>query len=367
MNSNQNSASNHTTQTTIRKRFTDMKAKHVLILLSGLLALQSQLSAQEQGPAPLVLTAQLQPNKSNKLRRIPIMAPPGAPKGVFLYQVSREEPPVSDQVKNYKLFFIETPPDLAGAMRAYSSDDLNTAKRQLARVRATYAPFIGLPNNPSTTAALLELSCNARSMDWSELGKVVEEFPAPKSLEASNRLKLEAARVLSHVSDDPGTAESRAKEAEDVISSAQRSNSVTSETYTWLKYALARALASNIPPAELQKGISERNAKVASQAVDAYCEAAASAHGRYMEIPVDAMHRAFHILWAMPGVRDYIPQARKMDKKVWGAAPYNFKDAVALAYLLRNVYAPALKDEAVTTACGFYFSEQLNTKKAPKK
>ncbi len=345
-----------------------MKTKHVLILLlSGLLMLQSHLSAQQQGAAPLTLTVQLQPNKSNKVRRIPIMAPPGAPKGTFLYQASRDEPPVSDQVKNYKLFFIETPADLANAIRTYSADDLNAAKRQLARVRSIYAPFNGLPNNPSTAAALLELSCNARAMDWAGLGKAVAEFPAPRGLEPTDRMKLDAARILSLVSDDPTTAEDRRKKAEEAIAAAQKSSSVTSETYTWLKYALARALASNIPAAELQKGISEENVKVASQAVDAYCEAAASAHGRYMELPVDAMHRAFRILWAMPGVKAYMPKSRKMDKKTWDAAPCNFKDAVAMAYLLRNVYAPKLKDEAISTAVGLYYSEQLNTKKTPKK
>ena len=86
-----------------------------------------------------------------------------------------------------------------------------------------------------------------------------------------------------------------------------------------------------------------------------------------MEIPVDAMHRAFSILWAMPGVKEYMPKAKKMDKKTWDAAPCNFRDAVAMAFLLRNVYAPKLKDEAISTAVGFYYNDQLNTKGTPKR
>ena len=346
-----------------------MKTKHVLILLSGLLAALPQLSAQEQQAAPTstTLTAQVQPNKG-KARRIMIMAPPSVTKGAFLSVVSRDEPPVLDQTKNYKLFFIESPVDLANALRAYSNDDLSTAKRQLARVRSTYAGFAGLPNNPSTMAALMELSCNARALDWNGLAKAAADFPSPKMLEAPDRAKVEAAAILGKVSDDPSTAEERKKEAEEAIASAAKSPAVTSEVYTWLKYALGRALASNIPAEEIQKGITPEHAEIASLAVDAYCEAVASSHGRFMEIPVDAMHRAFRILWAMPGVKEYVPKAKKkMDKKVWGTAPYNFRDAVSLAYLLRNVYAPQIKDEGISTASSLYFSEQLEAQKGDKK
>ena len=345
-----------------------MKTKHVLILLSGLLAALPQLSAQQQtAPAPTMLTVQVQPNKG-KARRITIMAPSSVTKGAFLRLVSREEPPVLDQTKNYKMFFIESPEDLANALRAYSSDDLSNAKRQLARVRSTYAGFAGLPNNPSTMAALMELSCNARALDWSNLGKAAADFPSPKMLEAPDRMKVEAAAILSKVSDDPSTAEGRKKEVEEAIASAAKSPAVTSEVYTWLKYALGRALASNIPAEEIQKSITREHEELASLAVDAYCEAAASSHGRFMEIPVDAMHRAFRILWAMPGVKEYVPKAKKkMDKKVWEAAPYNFRDAVALAYLLRNVYAPQIKDEGISTASSLYFNGQLGANKGAKK
>ncbi len=343
-----------------------MKTKHVLILFSGLLAALPPSSAQEQQvSAPTALIVQLQSGKS-KAHRTRIMAPPTIEKGAFLNMV--DEQPVLDNAKNYKLFFIESPKDLAEALRAYSNDDLDGAKRRLARVRSTYAGFAGLPNNPATTAALTELSCNARSLDWSGLGKAAAGFPTPKKmLDASDRAKVAAAGILSKVSDDPATAEERKKEAEAAIDSAAKSPDVTSEVYTWLKYALGRALASKIPAAELQQGISKEHEQIASLAVDAYCEAAASAHGRFMEIPADAMHRAFSILWAMPGVRGYVPKARNMDKKVWNAAPYNFRDAVSLAYLLRNVYAPQLKDDNITKAASYYFNEQLNAKHAARK
>ncbi len=346
-----------------------MKIKHVFVLLSGLLVALPQLTAQEQQtPAPTTLVAQVQSSSKGKVHRMRIMAPPTVAKGAFVRVVSAGDPPVPDQAKNYKLFFIETPDDLASALRAYSNDELSTAKRQLGRVRATYAGFAGLPNNPATMAALMELSCNARAMDWAGLSAAAAEFPSPKLLEAPERAKVEAAAILGKVSDDPATAEARQKEAEQAIASAAKTPSTTSEVYTWLKYALGRALASNIPAAELQKGIGAEHEKVASLAVDAYCEAVASSHGRFMEIPVDAMHRAFQILWAMPGVKSYMSKAKKvkMGKKAWEEAPYNFRDAVALAYLLRNVYAPQLKDEAISTACSFYFNEQLGSKKAAK-
>ncbi len=343
-----------------------MKTIHVLVLFTGLFTTLPRSVAQEQqAPAPTMLVAQVQASKG-KTHRMQILAPPSVTKGAFLRLVSRDEPPVLDQAKNYKLFFIETPADLAGALHSYSNDEFSSAKRQLARVRATYSAFAGLPGNPATMAALMELSCNARAMDWDGLGKAAADFPSPKFLEAPERAKVEAAAILSKVSDDPATADDRQKEAEQAIASATKAPDTTSEVYAWLKYALGRALASKVPVAELQKGISAEHEKIASSAVDAYCEAVASAHGRFMEIPVDAMHRAFRILWAMPGVKSYASKAKKMDKKVWETAPYNFRDAVALAYLLRNVYAPALKDEALSSACSLYFNEQLSPKKTGK-
>ncbi len=333
------------------------------MLLSGVLAAAPIVTAQQ--PA-VQLVAQVQQSQKSKLRRIHILAPVEVAKGEFLWLDEGADAPVSMKVKDFKFFFIETPKDLAEALRDYSADDLD-ARKQLSKVRAKYAAFAGLPGNPATFAGLMEVSCAARAMDWKALDRAVGEFPSPRFLDAAGREKLAAARVLSKVSDDPATAAARQKEVEEVLKAAVDPTKASSEVYTWLKYALGRALASNIPASELQKGISSDNVPLAGQAIDAYCEAVAAAHGRYMEIPIDAMHRAFRILWAMPGVKDFAAKAGKLDKKSWNAAPYNFRDAVVMAYLLRNVYASELKDEAITKAAEFYVNPFLGAKASPQK
>lgn len=333
------------------------------MLLSGMLAAAPIVTAQQ--PA-VQLFAQVQQSQKSKLRHIHILAPPEVAKGEFLWLDEGADAPVSMKVKDFKFFFIETPKDLADALRDYSADDLD-ARKQLSKVRAKYAAFAGLPGNPATLAGLMEISCAARAMDWKALKKAVDDFPSPRFLNDAGREKLAAARVLSKVSDDPATATARRKEAEEALKAAVDPTKASSEVYTWLKYALGRALAGNIPADELQKGISPDNAAIAGQAVDAYCEAVAAAHGRYMEIPIDAMYRAFRILWAMPGVKDFAAKTGRSDKKSWSAAPYNFRDAVVMAYLLRNVYAPELKDDAITKAAAFYVNTSLGVKAPPQK
>lgn len=334
------------------------------MMLSGLVAVLPAVDAQQPvaSGAPK-LWAQMQ--QKTKLRRMSILPSATGAKGEFLVDLG-EDTPTAYNAKDFKLFFIETPSDLAAALKDYSADDLG-ARRQLAKVRTKYAAFAGLPGNPATFAGLVEISCTARAMDWKALGEAVDEFPSPQMLGADGRARLAAARVLSKVSDEPATADDRQKEAEAALSTAGEPEKTSSEVYAWLKYALARALASKIPAEELRQGISAGNVELASRAIDTYCEVAAAAHGRYMEIPVDAMQRAFHILWAMPGVKDFAAKAGKFDKKTWNAAPHNFRDAVALAFLLRKVYAPELKDEAISQAAELYFNPSLGVKPAAGK
>ncbi len=332
-----------------------MKTKNLMMLLCGMLVSLPAVTAQQ--PA-VQLTAQVQKSPKSKPQRWAILAPAEVSKGAFLRMEPGEDVPTSYKVKDFELFFIETPSDLAAALKDYSSDDLN-ARRQLAKVRAKYAAFAGLPGNPAVFAGFIEISCCARAMDWKALGEAVDGFPSRTLLDADGREKLSAAGVLSKVSDDPATADERQKEAEAALGAAVNPDKTSSEVYSWLKYALARALASKISADELRQGISAENVELANRAVDTYCEVAAAAHGRYMEIPVDAMHRAFRILWAMPGVKDFAAKAGKFDKKTWDAAPYNFRDAVALAFLLRKVYAPDLKDDSISRAADLYFNPSL--------
>lgn len=255
------------------------------------------------------------------------------------------------KTKDFKVLLIMTPQDLADAQRVYAEGNLNTAKRQLAAVRTKYAAFSGLPDSPSVKAALLELRCLARLQDWSGLAKAIEAFPYPSLQDASDRAVLDAARLLSKVSDDPATADARQKELEAFMADSAKMKLIHSTEYGWLKYALGRALASGTP----------EGAK-ASLAVDTFCEAAVCYRGGEMELAVDAMKRAFHLLWNMPVVKSYATASKNMDVKKWNEAPAEFRDAVALANMLTTILAPDIKDDTVRQAAG-YFVNALEGKK----
>lgn len=308
----------------------------------------SVLSAQESDLGT-TLNAIMQPKNSKNAGGVRLVQPPAVAKGVLRFVLKDE---IHDATtKDFKVLLIMTPQDLADAQRAYAEGNLNSAKRQLAAVRTKYAAFAGLPDSPAVKAALMELKCLARLQDWSGLAKAVEAFPYPRFQDAADRAVLEAARLLSTVSDDPGTAAARQKEIEAFMADSAKMKLIHSTEYGWLKYALGRAQASGSP-----------EGAQASLAVDSFCEAAMCYRGGEMELAEDAMKRAFHLLWNMPGVKTYGTTAKKMDEKKWNTAPAEFRDAVALANLLTTVVAPDIKDDAVRQAAG-YFVNTLEGKK----
>lgn len=344
-----------------------MKATNVITLLLAATVGMLPLSAQE--PAQTTLQAIALAKNSKKPAKLVLVPPPSIAKGVFSYHDPTEpEPPVAS-TKDYRFLVIMTPAELVKAIRSYADDSLADAKKQLAAVRSKYAPFVALPNNPSMRAGLMELSCLARLQDWAALGDLAQNFPGGKAmLEASDRVLLDAAALLSQVTDSPAEAAELRKKIEAFLADSSKVSQLHSDGHVWLKYALGRCLAAESALTGQQKGgLTPEKEKTANLAVDAYCEAAMNAHGHNMELPVDAMKRAFAILWAMPGVKDYAASVKTMDKKQWTAAPHYFRDAVSLAYMLQNVFAPGIKDAAISQAAALHFNTAKGKKKAQPK
>lgn len=338
-----------------------MKLKNVIALVTVAAAAAMPLSAQ-QPAQPLSLTVLAQMKKGSKLLQLQLLPPANVEKNVVLV---REMPtkmnpePEVQQMKTsaFKVLVVQSPADFLTASRLYNADNLKEARTQLKKVREKYAAFDGVSGSPSLKAARMELDCLVRLMDWDGVNELLEAAPGRKFMEAEDRIVQSAARLVARVSDDASTAAARQKEIEAFLADS-KSKAVSSDVYGWVKYALGRAIASNITPEELQNGISEANARTASLAVDAYCEAVASNHWRNSELPVDALKRAFNILWAMPGVKSYSLVAKQMDEQRWNAAPHNFRDAVAIAYLLENVYAPGqVKDSNVQKAAALFYNK----------
>lgn len=343
-----------------------MKLTNAIALLSMALIGALPLAAQQAQPQ-VTLTAIGQLKNAKKLSQVRLLPPPAIEKGVIsVMNPNPDEAPLALRTKDFRFFIVMTPPELAAASRAYANGDLKSARRQFADVRSKYGAFIGIPNNPALQAARMELDCDVRLMDWAAVGKLATDNPGKAFMEAEDRVVLDAARLLSQVSDDPGTADARSKSIEEYLSGA-KAKTINSEVYGWMKYALARAIASGIPAAELQGGISEANVERASLAVDAYCESVASNHGRNLELPVDALKRAFAILWAMPGVKSYALATKQMDAKRWDGAPQNFRDAATLAYMLENIFEPGQKDANIQKAASLHFNRMQGTKQSAAK
>ncbi len=278
-------------------------------------------------------------------------------KGSVFQFTQNEERKMLDANK-CKLFYINTPDDLAAALKTYSSRDYAAARKQLAACRTKYMPYAGLPGNPSLTAALLELQCAVNQLDWEGVKAIAGSFPTEgiHKSDIGTILRYKAAGILGNVSDDAAASESQIAAANELLNNKGAMKRCDSTVYGWLKYALGRAQAAQIPAEEVNGTISEGNVAKASEAIDTLCQAAMSSHSADRELALDAMTRAQALLWAMPGVQDYANRNPKTDAAVWGSAPHNFKDAVALAYIIKNVYCAPHTDAKIKRAASLFFN-----------
>lgn len=343
-----------------------MKLTNVIALVSLAAGLAMPLSAQ-QPAQPLSLNMYGLLKKGGKSVTGYRLYPPAnvAKNVIVVSQLPSKQNPEPEaremSAKDFKVLVVQSPADLVAATRAYNAGNLAEARPLLRAVRDKYAGFVGLPSNPSLKAARMELDCLVRLMDWKGVESLIESTPGKQFLEPEDRIVQEAARLLSQVSDDAATAAARQKDIEAFLADS-KSRNINSEVYGWMKYALGRALASNFSEAELQNGIDASKADMAALAVDAYCESFASYHLRSKEIPVDALTRAFNLLWAMPGVKSYALSNKSMTEEKWNTAPANFRDAATIAYLLENVFAPGIKDASVRRAAALYYNPQQGKK-----
>lgn len=269
----------------------------------------------------------------------------------FFYIDEESEKMMGGDSAKCNLFYIQTPADLAAATKTFKGGDFDAARKQLGACKEKYKAYVGLPGNPATKAAVMELECAIRQMKWEDVKALVASFPNAGGLEYNDKALYEVAKVMAGVSDDPA-ALAGIKAGVDAVKGDKYINSAQ---YGWLMYALGRAYAAQIPAAQLEGNIAKDKVADANLAIDTLCQAAVSSHGAAMELPKDAMLRAVKILWAMPGVKEYAGQAAAgMDLNKWNSAPNDFRDAVALAYLIKNVYVPEIKDSTINRLASFH-------------
>lgn len=295
-----------------------------------------------------------------------VVQAPGAKPGVLTLERSDGEgtffymPKGTDQLMQARasacgMFVIQTPADMAKALRDYYGGDYADARKGFAAVKKKYAHLSGLPGSPGTMAALYELVCAARMLDIPAVKTLSASIPGEKVLNPVEKGQVEAAKVLALVDDTP---ESFAAIQKAVVALAKTTGvRLDSEAYGWTRYALGRAAAATM-------AVANDKTKSANAAIDFYCQAAMSMHGAQKTVPADAIKRAMNLLWNLPDVQAYASKAPKpMDKKEWFKAPANFRDAVAMAHYYKTVYETGTPDPLATQLDAYYYNQLKGVKK----
>ena len=284
--------------------------------------------------------------------------------GTFYYLQKGTDQLMQAKAASCKMFYIQTPSEMANALREYYSGDHAGARKAFASVKKKYASYAGLPGSPCTLAALHEMTCAARMLDIAAVKTLSADIPGASVLNATEQARVDAARVLAMVNDQPDSLEGIRTAAEETAKKHGRN--MDTESYGWMRYAMGRAAAAQVPADQLQATIAEDKVKAASEAVDYFCQAVISMHGSHKEMPADALNRALGLLWAMPGVKEYAGKVTPpLSKDAWNKAPADFRDAVAMARYIKTMFPAEGKDAnpLVAQADAYYFNAKKGTKK----
>lgn len=339
-----------------------MKSLHLIGLAVAALSCASVAGAQEAADAGAKLRAYVQ-LPSQKPQELVINRSDGNDKFYFTQKGTDQELEVP--VSSCKaLFYIQTPAELAAALNTYRESDLAAARKQFAAVKAKYANFGGLPGSPVTIAAVNEISCAVRMLDWEGVKKLTSNPPA--NMTANDAARVAVAALVADIVTNPTKVDDNKKAIVELLKDKKVGKGINTELYGWLRYALACSYAAKLPTDG--SAIPADQLKDAESAIDNFCQCVVSTHGAANELPTDAMVRAMNLLWGMPDVADYTKKADKpCTKAQWAAAPANFRDAVAMAHLLKTVYAPELQNELVEKLVPYFYNTAPDRKAdAPK-
>ena len=284
--------------------------------------------------------------------------------GSFFYMQRGTDQLMQAKASACKMFYIQTPPEMANALRDYYGGDYAAARKAFASVKKKYAAFAGLPGSPCTMAALHEVTCAVRLLDIAAVKSLSGAFSEDAALNAADAARMTAARVVGMIDDKPESF-ALIKEAVEAAMKKHGRN-MDSESNGWMRYALARAAAAQVPADQLQATIAEDKVRAASAAVDFYCQAVMSMHGSHKGVPADALNRALELLWAMPGVKEYAAKVTPpMDKAKWNPAPADFRDAAAMARYIKTRYpaASGAANPLVDKVDAYYVNAKAGTKK----
>ncbi len=307
-----------------------------------------------QSPAPqepLSVPAIVKLKIDRRVQPLKVLAAEG--KNAFRYDAP--EGPMIVKLKDCDTFFMRTPEDLAAALTDYQGNRLEAARAKLAQVKNKYAMMIGLPDNPSATAANLELDCAVRMLDWPAVKTLADKFPGKGDLGEGMPRRLDAAKLLGMLG-DANYADALIEQAQPLL---ENKNKLTLEELGWLQYALGRAYAARIPSAELEAGrLSDESVPLANQAIDAFSTTVVATYGGKQELPADAAARAAILLFAMPDANAAAARIGKMrDEATLKKLPASLKDAAAMATIYQKLLKPGDTNEKLTQIASYFLNE----------
>lgn len=265
--------------------------------------------------------------------------------------------------KSFDTFYVMTPPVLRETLGEYAAEDFTTARAKLHKVRKQLENWRGIPEGPFIRAYRAELECAVRQLDFAGAAKVAKEFPGDvkKILTPQDEAMVKAVEMLEASLKNGATAPEKFEEAVLKYLKEHDAKAITPAIYGMMYYAIGRAYEGALPQEEITAHvITDANKAKANKAINAYCVAGMSTHGAKMELPIDAMTRAQYLLWSMPGVQAEVKKYGKLTSpSKFKAATPNFQDAVALAYILVNVYGVDPASSKIISAAAELYS---NTK-----
>lgn len=322
-----------------------MKFSHISTLAFGALACAGLAQAQQAGGPELIVHVQF--GKGQEVLKVTSCT------GDTFQFTDRQGTTKMATPKDTSVFYIDTPKDLVEAEEAFRGNELAEARKKLAAVKNKYAMYNALPGNPSTKAALMELECCVRMQDWAAVKQLTRTFPNFELLKGEELGLLEAARITGNITDDPSCANNINKDYKYLTGKGKEAlKNMPTDKYAWVCYARGRALAAG-----LGESIPADKVNTMHEAVDLLCQCVMASRGKNPELVEDALSRSIDLLVGAPGIKEAMGKLRgNITKKTWEDAPFDLKDAVAMAKIYRTIVAPKGKNKNADALCKLFYN-----------
>lgn len=277
--------------------------------------------------------------------------------------------PVDIAVSKSTAFYMMQPNELKRAIELYQDGKLEEARKYASASKKKYIMVAPLAHNPATTAALLELECAIRLLDFAGVKEIVASFPQRAALEPKEATGVDISELLGLIADQKWA---------DIISKGTpllaKQKGMPLKQIAQLNYAMGVAKAAQFDAATLSSeddkvrlaALKQYNSILDNLAVSIVAE-----HNASPELVGAAILHSLDLYAKSPAVIAYLKEigAAPVSIKMSEEAPQNLKDAAGLSYIYSNILFPDKKlDPKYQVYTKFYRNPLFKDEKpAPKK